>query len=144
MSERANTIVADAICAAFRCHGVTHAFGQSIPVPFLLAAPRWGIKQVAYRAENAGGAMADGCARISGKVGVVTAQYGPITSRVPKSRRSRPMSEVLSSRSRSPSVDRLVRRFHDADFAPLEAFVLERPRAPKHRPARRRPSAPAS
>lgn len=92
MSERANTIVADAICAAFRRHGVTHAFGQSIPVPFHLAAPRWGIKQVAYRAENAGGAMADGYARISGKVGVVTAQNGPAaTLLVP------PLAEALKA-----------------------------------------------
>ena len=33
--------------------------------------------QVAYRQENTGGYMADGYARITGKVGVVTAQNGP-------------------------------------------------------------------
>lgn len=92
MTERANFTAADAICAAFRRHGVTHAFGQSIPVPFHLAAPSWGIKQVAYRAENAGGAMADGYARISGKVGVVTAQNGPAaTLLVP------PLAEALKA-----------------------------------------------
>jgi acetolactate synthase I/II/III large subunit len=91
-TERANTTAADAICAAFRRHGVTLAFGQSIPVPFHLAAPRWGIKQVAYRAENAGGAMADGYARISGRVGVVTAQNGPAaTLLVP------PLAEALKA-----------------------------------------------
>jgi acetolactate synthase-1/2/3 large subunit len=42
-----------------------------------LAAPHVGIEQKAYRQENAGGAMADGYARISRKVGVVTAQNGP-------------------------------------------------------------------
>ncbi|MBL8700816.1 MAG: acetolactate synthase catalytic subunit [Alphaproteobacteria bacterium] len=92
MTERANSTAADAICAAFRRHGVTHAFGQSIPVPFHLAAPSWGIKQVAYRAENAGGAMADGYARISGRVGVVTAQNGPAaTLLVP------PLAEALKA-----------------------------------------------
>jgi acetolactate synthase I/II/III large subunit len=92
MPGRANTTAADAICAAFRRHGVTHAFGQSIPVPFHLAAPRWGITQVAYRAENAGGAMADGYARISGRVGIVTAQNGPAaTLLVP------PLAEALKA-----------------------------------------------
>jgi len=92
MAERSNKTAADLICSAFKRHGVTHVFGQSIPVPFHLAAPRWGIKQVAYRAENAGGAMADGFARISGRVGVVTAQNGPAaTLLVP------PLAEALKA-----------------------------------------------
>ena len=92
MAKQPNTTAADLICAAFKRHGVTHAFGQSIPVPFHLAAPRWGIKQVAYRAENAGGAMADGYARISGRTGVVTAQNGPAaTLLVP------PLAEALKA-----------------------------------------------
>ena len=65
------------LAAAFRRHGVEVAFGQSIPSLFYLAAPAAGIRQVAYRAENAGGAMADAYARISHKVGVVSAQNGP-------------------------------------------------------------------
>jgi acetolactate synthase-1/2/3 large subunit len=60
-----------------RRHDVEHTFGQSIPSAFHLAAARAGIRQIAYREENAGGAMADGYARISGKVAVVTAQNGP-------------------------------------------------------------------
>jgi len=44
---------------------------------FVLSAEQAGIQQVAYRMENAGGYMADGYARASGKVGVVTAQNGP-------------------------------------------------------------------
>ncbi len=69
--------VADAIAAAFARHGVEVVFGQSIPSAFHLAAPAHGIRQAAYRTENAGGAMADGYARVSGRVGVVTAQNGP-------------------------------------------------------------------
>ncbi|MEZ5824238.1 MAG: acetolactate synthase catalytic subunit [Geminicoccaceae bacterium] len=72
-----NQTVADRIAAAFARHGVEIAFGQSLPSAFHLAAPAFGIRQAAYRAENAGGAMADGYARISNRVAVVTAQNGP-------------------------------------------------------------------
>jgi acetolactate synthase-1/2/3 large subunit len=72
-----NSNVAMRLAEAFARHGVTVTFGQSLPSAFHLAAPQVGIKQAAYRQENAGGAMADGYARISGRVGVVTAQNGP-------------------------------------------------------------------
>jgi acetolactate synthase I/II/III large subunit len=72
-----NSNVALRLAEAFARHGVTVTFGQSLPSAFHLAAPHVGIKQAAYRQENAGGAMADGYARISGRVGVVTAQNGP-------------------------------------------------------------------
>ena len=72
-----NANVALRLAEAFARHGVTVTFGQSLPSAFHLAAPNVGIKQAAYRQENAGGAMADGYARISGRVGVVTAQNGP-------------------------------------------------------------------
>jgi len=72
-----NTNVALRVAEAFARHGVRIAFGQSLPSAFHLAAPHVGIQQTVYRQENAGGAMADGYARISGKVGVVTAQNGP-------------------------------------------------------------------
>lgn len=39
--------------------------------------PTWGIAQIGYRTENAGTYMADGYARVTGKVPVVTAQNGP-------------------------------------------------------------------
>jgi acetolactate synthase-1/2/3 large subunit len=74
---RTNISVAVALAAAFRRHGVEVMFGQSIPSQVYLATPQFGIRQIAYRAENAGGAMADGYARATGKVGVVTAQNGP-------------------------------------------------------------------
>ena len=72
-----NSNVALRVAEAFARHGVTVTFGQSLPSAFHLAAPHVGIRQAVYRQENAGGAMADGYARISGKVGVVTAQNGP-------------------------------------------------------------------
>ena len=73
----ANENAAHTVVRAFRRHGVEVAFGQSIPPAFHLAAPGYGIRQFAYRTENAGAAMADGYARISGRVAVVTAQNGP-------------------------------------------------------------------
>src|SRR4029453_725679 len=69
--------VALRLAEAFARHGVSLTFGQSLPSAFHLAAPHVGIDQKVYRQENAGGAMADGYARISRKVGVVTAQNGP-------------------------------------------------------------------
>ncbi|TCH98290.1 acetolactate synthase catalytic subunit [Roseococcus sp. SYP-B2431] len=73
----ANTNVALRLAEAFARHGVTVTFGQSLPSAFHLAAPHVGIEQKVYRQENMGGTMADGYARISRKVGVVTAQNGP-------------------------------------------------------------------
>ena len=73
----ANANVALRLAEAFARHGVTVAFGQSLPSAFHLAAPHVGIQQTVYRQENMGGTMADGYARISHKVGVVTAQNGP-------------------------------------------------------------------
>lgn len=65
------------MAAALSRHGVREIFGQSLPSALFLAAPHHGIRQVGYRTENAGAAMADAYARISGKVAVVTAQNGP-------------------------------------------------------------------
>jgi acetolactate synthase-1/2/3 large subunit len=72
-----SSTVADHITAALARHGVQHIFGQSLPTKVLLAAEQGGIRQVMYRTENAGGAMADGYARVSRRVGVVAAQNGP-------------------------------------------------------------------
>jgi len=65
------------LAGGLRRHGVKEIFGQSIPAALLLLAPDFGIRQIGYRAENAGGIMADGFARISRRIGVVTAQNGP-------------------------------------------------------------------
>ncbi|MBM7045719.1 MULTISPECIES: acetolactate synthase catalytic subunit [Rhizobium] len=69
--------VADRIAEALGRHGVEMIFAQSLPSALILAAEARGIRQIAYRQENMGGAMADGYARTSGKVGVVAAQNGP-------------------------------------------------------------------
>lgn len=62
---------------AFARHGVSVAFGQSIPSLFHLVAPAHGIDQAVYRTENAGGAMADAYARVTNRIALVTAQNGP-------------------------------------------------------------------
>ncbi len=69
--------VAHAVIRALKRHGVTCTFGQSLPTMIQLSAEHGGIKQIAYRTENAGGYMADAYARVSGKPGIVTAQNGP-------------------------------------------------------------------
>ncbi len=69
--------VAEAIARALSRRGVTHIFGQSLPSAVILAGEDAGISQVMYRTENAGGAMADGFAKVSGTIGVVAAQNGP-------------------------------------------------------------------
>ncbi|WP_416427749.1 acetolactate synthase catalytic subunit (plasmid) [Pseudomonas sp. App30] len=73
----AATTGADVLAAGLRRHGVTHVFGQSIPAAFFVVAHHYGIRQIGYRTESAGGAMADAYARVTGKVGVVAAQNGP-------------------------------------------------------------------
>lgn len=65
------------VAAALKRHGVEVLFGQSLPSALHLVIPEFGMRQIAYRTENAGAAMADGYARASQKVAVVTAQNGP-------------------------------------------------------------------
>ena len=91
-SPIANANVALRLAEALARHGVVTTFGQSLPSAFHLAAPHAGISQTVYRQENMGGAMADGYARISRRVGVVTAQNGPAaTLLVP------PLAEALKA-----------------------------------------------
>lgn len=75
MSSKVN--VAQIIAECLIRHGVRQLFAQSLPSMVALAAEARGIKQVAYRTENAGTAMADGYARVSGRAAVVMAQNGP-------------------------------------------------------------------
>jgi acetolactate synthase-1/2/3 large subunit len=69
--------VAEALAIALTRHGVTDTFGQSLPSAFFLTAPKHGLRQISYRTENAGGAMADGYARVSHRATIVGAQNGP-------------------------------------------------------------------
>ncbi|MET9325262.1 acetolactate synthase catalytic subunit [Tsukamurella sp. NPDC003166] len=69
--------VADVLAARLKAHGVDLFFGQSLPSRLVLAAEDAGIRQIVYRTENAGGAMADGYARLRRTCGFVVAQNGP-------------------------------------------------------------------
>ncbi|TFD54653.1 acetolactate synthase catalytic subunit [Cryobacterium sp. Hh11] len=69
--------VAQLMVESFQRHGVTDIFGQSLPTAFFLAAEKAGMRQIAYRTENAGGAMADAYARVSQRIALVGAQNGP-------------------------------------------------------------------
>jgi acetolactate synthase-1/2/3 large subunit len=77
MSANKKKSVAEIIVDALMRHGVEVMFSQSLPSAVLLAAEKKGLTQFMYRTENAGAVMADGYARTSGKVGVVSAQNGP-------------------------------------------------------------------
>jgi acetolactate synthase-1/2/3 large subunit len=106
MSERPRT-VAEAAAIALKRHGVEVIFGQSLPSAVILAAEAIGIRQIAYRQENMGGAMADGYARISGKVAVVAAQNGPAaTLLVP------PLAEALKASVAIVALVQEVERHH--------------------------------
>src|SRR5215212_1771732 len=70
-------IVAEALAQALQRHGVELIFSQCFPVRTQHVLPKYGIRQIGFRTENAGGAMADGYARISRHIAVVAAQSGP-------------------------------------------------------------------
>jgi len=85
-------IVAEVVVECLKRHGVEVMFSQSLPSAALLAAEDAGIRTFTYRQENSGGAMADGYARISHKVGIVTAQNGPAATLLVA-----PLAEALKS-----------------------------------------------
>ncbi|MEI9406379.1 acetolactate synthase catalytic subunit [Mesorhizobium argentiipisi] len=88
----ADETVATRVAQALKRHGVELIFAQSLPSAVILAAEAVGIRQIAYRQENMGGAMADGYARRSGRIAVVAAQNGPAaTLLVP------PLAEALKA-----------------------------------------------
>jgi acetolactate synthase-1/2/3 large subunit len=68
---------AHAIVDVLQAAGIPRIYGQSCPTAVFLAAQAAGISQYGYRTENAGVAMADGEARVSQRVTIVTAQNGP-------------------------------------------------------------------
>lgn len=70
-------ITSEALAAALARHGVTMMFSQCFPVRTQHVAPQYGIRQIGFRTENAGGAMADGYARMANKVAVLAGQSGP-------------------------------------------------------------------
>lgn len=120
-SAGSNMTGAHLLAAALQRHDVKEIFGQSIPSALFLAAPDYGIRQIGYRTENAGAAMADAYARTSGKVAVVTAQNGPAaTLLVPG------LAEALkASIPMVAIVQDVSRRFTDKNaFQELDHFAL--------------------
>lgn len=69
--------VAEVVARTLKRHGVDIIFSQSLPSAVALACEDIGIRQFTYRTENAGGAMADGFARMTNHAAVVLAQNGP-------------------------------------------------------------------
>lgn len=74
-----NQTVSQKLVAALQRHGVDVLIGQSIPTALYLSGGDIGIRQVLVRTEKTGAMIADGYARVSGKVPVVTSLAGPGT-----------------------------------------------------------------
>jgi len=77
MGGQNNKTVAQVVADSLARHGVEVMFSQCLPSALLHAAEDIGIEHFMYRTENGGTYMADAYARMTGKVGVVTAQNGP-------------------------------------------------------------------
>lgn len=69
--------VVDVVADGLIRHGVKFILSQSVPTALVLACEDRGIRNVTYRMENMGGAIADGFARVSGRVPVMICQNGP-------------------------------------------------------------------
>jgi acetolactate synthase-1/2/3 large subunit len=70
-------ITSEALAVGLARHGVDVMFSQCFPVRTQHVAPKYGIRQIGFRTENAGGAMADGYARVSRRIAVLAGQSGP-------------------------------------------------------------------
>ncbi len=76
MATTKQTVV-DVVADGLVRHGVSLVLGQSVPTTLVLACEDRGIRNITYRQENMGGAIADGYARASGRVPVMICQNGP-------------------------------------------------------------------
>ncbi|MDU0338541.1 acetolactate synthase catalytic subunit [Bosea rubneri] len=76
MIENQQPTVAEVLAAELQAAGVELIFGQGSPSALTLAAERRGLRQIGFRTENAGAAMADGFARASGRLGCIATQNG--------------------------------------------------------------------
>jgi acetolactate synthase-1/2/3 large subunit len=72
-----NRTIAHVVAASLKRHGVEFIIGQSAPTRLFLLGPDYGIETIGIRTEKAGAIIADGYARISHKVPVVTSIAGP-------------------------------------------------------------------
>jgi len=66
MSKPCQTVV-DVVADSLVRHGIDFILGQSVPSALVLACEDRGIRQITYREENAGGAIADGFACASNR-----------------------------------------------------------------------------
>ncbi len=125
----ATLTVALVVAQSLKRHRVNVIFSQSLPSAVALAAEDLGIRQFTYRTENAGGAMADGFARMTNHVAVVLGQNGPAATLLVA-----PLAEALKSSIpvvalvqdvNRPQTDR--NAFQDADhigmFQPVTKWV---------------------
>lgn len=76
MTESLLPTVAEVLAAELQQAGIDLIFGQGSPSALTLAAERLGFRQIGFRTENAGTAMADGFARASGRLGCIATQNG--------------------------------------------------------------------
>lgn len=114
-------ITSEALAVGLARHGVTLTFSQCFPVRTQHVAPKYGIRQIGFRTENAGGYMADGYARVSRRIAVLAAQSGPAaTLLVP------PLCEALKA---STPILALIEEYAHAEadrnaFQELDHFAL--------------------
>lgn len=127
MNHQAINTVADTIALTLKAHGITEVFGQSLPSAFFLAAARHGIRQVSYRTENAGGAMADAYARITNRISVVGAQNGPAATLLvpPMAEASKASVPMLALVQEVPTGIRDKNAFQELDHYQLFAGVTK-------------------
>jgi acetolactate synthase I/II/III large subunit len=76
MTDTSPTLV-DVVADGLVRHSVEFILGQSVPTALVLACEDRGIRNITYRQENTGGAIADGFARVSGRMPVMICQNGP-------------------------------------------------------------------
>jgi acetolactate synthase-1/2/3 large subunit len=135
-SSRSNKTVAHEIVASLKRHGVEALIGQSIPTAVHLAGLDEGLRQITTRTEKSAAMLADGYARISRKVPVVTSLGGPGTplmmagmgeayhasipmvalfQDVPRSHRDRNYAQEFADEAALRTVTKLVRRVDRAD-----------------------------
>lgn len=77
MKTDTSRTVVDIVADGLVRHGIEFILGQSVPTALVLACEDRGIRNITYRQENTGGAIADGFARVSGRVPVMICQNGP-------------------------------------------------------------------
>jgi acetolactate synthase-1/2/3 large subunit len=113
----------EALAASLARHGITLTFSQCFPVRTQHAAPQFGIRQIGFRTENAGGYMADGYARISRRIAVLAGQSGPAATLLvpPLCEAIKSSIPILALVEESPAADADRNTFQEFDHFALFA-----------------------